>query len=669
MLESYRNSFRISLFVVLNLFILNFEAQGSYTFKSNGRPSQWLNNGFEYFVDSNNAFDYSQNQTIPYQSHLSSSLNLSACPYPVWVRLSFKNESDDPLYLVIDYPLIDTLELWIKNAENELIAQYTTGSHFLFESRPIYDNLFRFKLPEGNSQVVLRAKSPLNLQIPLKVVNQKGVNHELHNRDVWQNAYIGLVLLAIIGSFILGLFTKTLSFYAYIGHLIAQAFITLHLGGYAFMYLWPEYPIINRFEPLIFGLGIFSTLFSMEFLNTRERAPIFHKLLWISLGFNLLVFPISLSGYNFIANQLVQIVGMLGCLLMLVAGLKIWLSGYRPARFFVLAWSVFLVGVIITILQRVNVLPFNDFTLHASQIGNAIDILLFFMAMADKVLFMQDERDEATRKMLETAQENARLTREQNITLSKKVNQRTQKLKSQKEELEKLYTEQSRLLTIIGHDLKGPIGSLGQALELMQNDPSLRTEDFITMLKSSTNSTYGLLENLLNYARAKQGNISKEITEVQIRPLFQSLRNLFAPALERKEIAMLLSAEKNLVLTTDKGILSIILRNFISNALKFSQPKSTIEAYAHKMERKVILGIKDEGVGMSKEQLRRILNFDQNISTKGTAGEEGTGLGLKVALEYAKALGFTYNLTSAPNKGTQIELTLFEKTKSKTPTF
>jgi len=132
---------------------------------------------------------------------------------------------------------------------------------------------------------------------------------------------------------------------------------------------------------------------------------------------------------------------------------------------------------------------------------------------------------------------------------------------------------------------------------------------------------------------------------------------------------MLLSAEKNLVLTTDKGILSIILRNFISNALKFSQPKSTIEAYAHKMERKVILGIKDEGVGMSKEQLRRILNFDQNISTKGTAGEEGTGLGLKVALEYAKALGFTYNLTSAPNKGTQIELTLFEKTKSKTPTF
>jgi len=468
---------------------------------------QWLTGQWQYYLDRENELNRSTFLTLPKDSLQlcdERTLNFSATDAALWGTLTYHNHSQQNEYLLFAYPLIDTLEIWISKPGQEERA-FRIGTHFPFAARPVRDNLLRFPLWPGENKIEFRAVDALNLQVPLAIATEEDVSGSLAMLDFYQAVYIGILILAILGSFLIGSISRSRVFFAYAGHLIGTGFITLHLGDYAFMYVWPDHPIINQYEPLIFGLGIFSTLFSMEFLNTRERAPAFHRWLWVSLAFNALVFPLSLMGWNLVANQVVQMVGMLGCFLMLVVGLSLWLKGYRPARFFALAWSVFLIGVIVTILQRVSVLPLNEFTLHASQIGSALDIVLFFAALADKVQYLQAERDQATALALGAAQENEQITCAQNDLLNRKVEERTQELSQKNAQLEKLSAQQNQILSIVGHDLRGPLSSLEQALELMRTDPAMRTEDFLDMLRQSSARAYELLNKILYWARSQKG--------------------------------------------------------------------------------------------------------------------------------------------------------------------
>jgi hypothetical protein len=108
----------------------------------------------------------------------------------------------------VDYPLLDTLTFYRLKAD-ELEDSTRTGSHLSFNTRPIYDNLFIFRLPEGRSHVVISASAKLNLQLPLRIVSKKSLTEDVNQIDFLQAIYIGVVLLAIFGSFFIGLLAKS----------------------------------------------------------------------------------------------------------------------------------------------------------------------------------------------------------------------------------------------------------------------------------------------------------------------------------------------------------------------------------------------------------------------------------------------------------------------------
>lgn len=619
----------------------------------------WVKDHLAYRLDSSRELSMTEFLTdrSAWQRKNRRSLNFAAKEGAVWGHLEVK-VPNDLWHLSFGYPLIDTLEVWFLDPEGQIQRHYLTGSHFEFEQRPVYDNMFRFPLLEGSQTIVFRAVAKLNLQLPLELVSEKTVRRSYHNMDFYQAIYVGILILAILGSVFIGIIAQARVFFAYVGHLIGTGFITLHLGGYAFMYIWPDHPIINRFEPMIFGLGVFSTLFSMEFLNTRERAPRFHRILWISVLLNILVYPLSFLGWQALSNQLVQMIGMIGCFIMLIAGFSLWRSGYRPARFFTLAWSVFLIGVIVTILQRVSVLPLNDFTLHASQIGSALDVVLFFFALADKVMLIQRERDQATNLALEVAQRNEMIIKEKNRELNTKVEERTAELSQKNAQLEELTQQQNQLFSLIGHDLRGPIGTLGEALNLLRKDASLRTEDFFDMLRLSTNQAYLMLNNILYWAQSKQSS-----AKIQPQPelclsadILNQLEELFSPALNAKKISLEREETENLHLWADREMLGTVLRNLLSNAIKFSPEKSTIHLSTQANKNFGMITIRDEGIGMNAQEKEKL--FEIGHSKSGTAGESGTGLGMVISKTFVEAMSGELEVKSEPGRGSEFKLSL-----------
>lgn len=620
---------------------------------------QWLTNQWQYFLDKEKELDRGTFLSLSQDSLqlcTERSLNFGATDAALWGRLSYHNQSQWREYLLFAYPLIDTLEIWISNPKQGERA-FRVGTHIPFAARPIRDNLFRFPLWPGENKIEFRAVAALNLQIPLAIASEEGVSASLAMLDFYQAVYVGILILAILGSFLIGSISRSRVFFAYAGHLIGTGFITLHLGGYAFMYVWPDHPIINQYEPLIFGLGIFSTLFSMEFLNTRERAPRFHRWLWVSLAFNALVFPLSLLGWNLAANQIVQMVGMLGCFLMLVAGLSLWLKGYRPARFFALAWSVFLIGVIVTILQRVSVLPLNEFTLHASQIGSALDIVLFFAALADKVQYLQAERDEAMKMALQTAQESEQLVKEQNEVLNQKVQERTQELSRKNAQLEKLSAQQNQILSIAGHDLRGPLGSLEQALELMRTDPAMRTEDFLDMLRQSSARAYELLNNILYWARSQKGENEVQLERQDFLPLWKQTHTLFLPSLKQKNLKIREEGMHSPIwIDLDAAMTQTVLRNMLSNALKFSPKGAEIRVKGEQKPGFFAWSIEDEGLGIEPLVLNQMREGKPVRSQTGTTGEQGTGLGLSLSFAMMQAMRGELHITSKVGQGSTFTL-------------
>ena len=585
-------------------------------------------------------------------------LNFADLNKNVWIKIHIPQSDSSQRFLLIDYPLIDSLSLWIFKS-GTLEQSYKTGSHTPFATRPINDNLFRFALPNHRSIVYIQAWSRLNLQLPLRIINKDYTEKTLKRRDFLQAVYLGLMILAILGSLIIGFLNRgSMVFFAYVGHLIGTLFITLHIGGYAYMYFWPDYPQINIYEPWIFGLGIFSTLFSMEFLDTRNQAPRLNRLLWVSLLFNFSVFPLLILGKISLANQIVQMVGLLGCLLMLIAGIILYRRGYRPARFFILAWSIFLLGVMITILQRLSIIPLSELSLHASQIGSALEVILLFAALADKVNLIQEERDKAKEAALKALTENKANIEVQNQILETRIAEKTQELNKKNESLEKINIQQNNILSIIGHDLKGPIASLGQALNLMRNNKNLITTEFLDMLQSSTINTFSLLENLLSWSQSKDSSYKPDLRKIDIKGLCQNIIALNQPTLFQKRIKLEFNFEGLCFALADERMILTVLRNLLNNAIKFSPKGSIITIQIFKEIDSVEIEICDQGQGINPTLINKILSGNSLQSQQGTSGELGSGFGLRISLDFLSKMSSRMEISSEINGGSCFKVVL-----------
>jgi len=230
-------------------------------------------------------------------------------------------------------------------------------------------------------------------------------------------------------------------------------------------------------------------------------------------------------------------------------------------------------------------------------------------------------------------------------------------LKFSRDSLKMLNKFKDKMFSIIGHDLRNPVAAIKMAITvLMKQDLDPNTEDYKRMLKllsSSTDEALILLENVLTWARNESGMLAVQREAVDIQNLANDVLGLLNGQADMKGVKLQTQIQDKVNVVSDSNMLSTVLRNLVSNAIKFTPKGGNISVEAKNDGDFVTLSVSDTGQGMSKEQIDEIFEQHNRVSTKGTDGESGTGLGLSLCMDFLNKCGGELEIESSEGKGSK----------------
>jgi PAS domain S-box-containing protein len=207
-------------------------------------------------------------------------------------------------------------------------------------------------------------------------------------------------------------------------------------------------------------------------------------------------------------------------------------------------------------------------------------------------------------------------------------------------ELAELNSTKDRLFSIIAHDLKGPIGNQQQLLEFLEHDIADGDKENIAqllkMLKQSAKTSADLLENLLAWSRSQLNSINLKTEQFDLAEATDEILKLVNIGIRQKKIEIIKKYDGKYPVYADKPMIETVVRNLLSNAVKFTAERGSIELNIEFEDGNTILSIADNGVGIPEERSDSVFNFAKNQSTRGTADEKGTGLGLVLSKEFVE---------------------------------
>ena len=223
------------------------------------------------------------------------------------------------------------------------------------------------------------------------------------------------------------------------------------------------------------------------------------------------------------------------------------------------------------------------------------------------------------------------------VTESKKAEQI---LRENEKRLHKANDTKNLLFSIIAHDLKSPFASIMGFCELLIEDLEQQqyqeADEFARLIMRSSKKTVTLLEHLTDWARAQSENLAFAPETIQLEPVFRDVSELFSEAAKHKSIHVEHQTNGSLTVLADRNMLTFILRNLLDNAIKFSNPESTVVMGTEKHQTEIVLFVKDQGIGIPAELQQPIFEIGRRRSREGTLGESGSGFGLLTCMEFVR---------------------------------
>lgn len=237
-----------------------------------------------------------------------------------------------------------------------------------------------------------------------------------------------------------------------------------------------------------------------------------------------------------------------------------------------------------------------------------------------------------------------------------------EKLEESRKKLQEEIATKNSFFSIISHDLRSPFTALLGYAELLDEEYDDLTDEerrqYIHSLRETAQSTFELLESLLTWARAQTGKIEFNPEELDLFDIAVEIVGLFAGNASNKEIKLNSNIAPNTIVFADKDMLKTILRNLISNALKFTPRGGEISVNYKEDNEKHIISVKDTGIGLSDEAKEKIFKLGKRYTQPGTENESGTGFGLALVQELIKKHKGKIWVESEPGKGAEFIFTI-----------
>jgi len=235
-------------------------------------------------------------------------------------------------------------------------------------------------------------------------------------------------------------------------------------------------------------------------------------------------------------------------------------------------------------------------------------------------------------------------------------------IEQQKEELAEMVEIRDKMFSIIAHDLRGPISNLKMFVDMIQEMPnSVKYEDAITIIEKSTTESFNLINNLLSWARLKCNNQDVSTEPLNIYVLVEDLIYTHRYSAESKNISVINNIPVDEIINSDNTLLQTVLRNLLTNALKFTIKGGSVEFLYEKSIDHVLITVKDTGIGISQEDITKIFDPNTIHTTYGTQDEKGNGIGLKLCSDFIKNASGEFTVESKLNEGSSFIIRLPQK--------
>lgn len=238
---------------------------------------------------------------------------------------------------------------------------------------------------------------------------------------------------------------------------------------------------------------------------------------------------------------------------------------------------------------------------------------------------------------------------------------RTREIEQSREQLANLNEKKDLIFSILSHDLRSPLttlkGFLGLLIDNGDNFSREEIKKHAELIRASVANSLDLIDNTLFWSLSQMGGIQYTPGRVSVNDLVKKVCDLNQLALTRKSIVLKIQVEDNLFVTADENMLYVILRNLVSNAIKFTPDGKNIELIAYLKSAEVNIVVKDEGVGMNKEYINKLLTEAHPTIKKGTSNEKGTGLGLVLCQQFVALQKGALKIESEEGKGSTFTIT------------
>jgi two-component system, sensor histidine kinase LadS len=323
----------------------------------------------------------------------------------VWIAFRLRNESTQDWYLEAGTPFMQQIDLYTRT-EAGTFSHQAAGSDRPFAERPVRTNTFIFPLnlpPGGEKTYYLRLQSNSVLHFSLRAGTMQALYEYNHPLDLANGVYFGIILTLILYNLFVFISLRDRAYLYYVLYILFLSGNVVYIRGYGLEFLYPQWPGLNHTNFWAAPAVFFAVLFTDAFLLVPRYAP---RIRWLHLiplvpaGLNLILS----AGGNLLAGFQVQMIS--SSLLpgyAFILGFYTYRKGFRPARFYLLGFGVFVLGLLVYVLKDNGILPYNALTESSLQLGSAMEAIILSFALANKLNTYKREKEEAQTRALKQA--------------------------------------------------------------------------------------------------------------------------------------------------------------------------------------------------------------------------------------------------------------------------
>jgi two-component system, sensor histidine kinase LadS len=583
-----------------------------------------------------------------FKPHDKATLNAGYSRSAFWLKVDLHYRPANPdaqrtWLLELAYPPLDHLDLYLADGSGAYRLVRQTGDALPFASREVRQNNYLFSLDfqPGQRQVVyLRLQSQGSIQAPLTLWSSTAYLEQQPVRLYVLGTIYGVLLGMLVYNLFIYLSVRDTSYLYYIFYIASFGLYQLSVNGAAVEYFWPDNPWwANAATPFFIGCaGLFGSQFARSFLQTAQYSRWVDRVLLVLIAYSAVVVGLSLMTSYALALRLATALALVFTVVIFGAGLFAWWRGLRVARYFIIAWSAFLLGGIVNTMMVLGYLPNIFLTMYASQIGSAIEVALLSLALADRINAM----------------------REQQAQTLFDAGQKLEVLNQQLAQGNKLKDE---FLATLTHELRTPMNGVIGSLELMETvEMDAELTQYQQTAAGSARDMMRMVNGMLTLTELQAGKLKVYPAPFSLRGVIDALQVQFGANAVAKGLDFKVDIGPGLAdrLVGDSGKLAQCLECLLDNAIKFTRSGGValrVSGRPSELDRLVLsFAVIDTGIGFT--DLGEATLYQRFFQLDGSMTREygGLGVGLAICRQLVELLGGRLTHISEPGRGSRFQL-------------